>query len=162
MARKGNALSFLSGTLTQSGADAYIQLTLATALSGQTKVSYRMASLEIELPRVGAVDLSDQQFSITRKTYAAMPTSMYLEKSCIFYYRRQTMTPTSAGFAIYDRTIVRLWNDQDAPIIVEDPIYAQFDTNATTYTGTAYFRLGYWVDSISEVDRLTLVANSLS
>lgn len=160
MARKQQALSFLPFTLTQGSADAFIQASIATALTGLTKTAYRMALLEFEVPSIWN-DGRDLQLSLTRKSYAAMPTSMVLEKSNIFYWRR-FVSLTTSGAAMYDRVLRFTWTDDDAPIIVEDPIYAQLDSAATTASNVVYGRIGYWQDTISEVDRLTLIANSLS
>lgn len=162
MARKTQALSFLPFTLTQGGADAFVQASISTALTGQTKVAYRMASLEVELPLYIATAVNDMQFSITRKSFAAFPTSMILEKSMIHYYRRNVHVATAVGFEINDRVMTWRWSDDDAPIIVEDPLYAQLDSASTGLTSVLYGRIGYWLDTISEVDKLTLVANSLS
>lgn len=162
MARKTQALSYLPFTLTQGGADAFVQASIATALTGQTKVCYRMASLEIEFPSIAIGASADWQFSITRKSYAAMPTSPTIEKAMIHYFRRQQYAATAVGFVFDVRTMVWRWSDDDAPIIVEDPLYAQLDTATTSLTNVLYGRIGYWLDSISEVDKLTLVANSLS
>ena len=163
MARKTSALSFLPFTLTQSAADAYVQASIITALSGQTKVSYRLALFEIELPQIVVSGNSDYQVNLMRKSFAAMPVSPMLEKANIFSFRRGALFATSAGFIAPPERIMRwTWNDDDAPLIVEDPVYAQFDTALTALANVAYGRLGYWVDSISEVDRLTLIANSLS
>lgn len=163
MPRKTQALAYISGTLTQGSADAFVQLTIATALSGQTKTCYRLASLEFELGQVrSAASGADYQFVLTRKSYSALPTSPMLEKSMIYYTRLSTTQLTAVGFGYNDRTYTRTWSDDDAPIIVEDPIYAQLDSASTSVANVLYFRLGYWLDSISEVDRLQLVANSLS
>lgn len=160
MARKQQALSYLPFTLTQAGADGFIQATIATALSGLTKVSYRLAEIQLDLPRVSPIDQSNLQFSLTRKSFAAMPTS--LEKSLIWSWSIQSASQSAVGFAFFEKTKIFRFSDDDAPIIVEDPIYAQFKSALTTLTQTVTGRLGYWQDSISEVDRLTLVANSLS
>lgn len=162
MARKSQALAYLPFTLTQGSADAYIQASISTALTGLTKTAYRMASLEIELPSLAIGASSDWQFSLSRKSFAAMPTSMYIEKSCIWYYRRQQYVATAVGIVYDVRSMFWKWSDDDAPIIVEDPIYGQLDTSGTSLTNVLYGRIGYWIDSISEIDRLQLVANSLS
>ncbi len=162
MARKTQALSYFTATLTQGGADAFIQAAIATALSGQTKVAYRLASLEVEWPRFPQVDQANHQLSLTRKSFAAMSASMLLEKSTIFARTRQVVLATAVGTYAYDRTERFTWSDEDAPIIVEDPIYAQFDSAATALVNVCYIRLGYWQDTITELDKLSLVANSLS
>lgn len=162
MARKQQALSYLPFTLTQGSADAFVQVSIATALSGLTKTSYRMASLELEIPKRVVSDGSDYQISLTRKSYSAMPTSQIVEKSMIKYWRETSTSATAAGFMVLPRTLLFTWGDDDAPIIVEDPIYAQLDSASTSVANVVYGRIGYWQDSISEVDRLTLIANSLS
>lgn len=162
MARKGRALAYLTATLTQGGNDAFIQTSIATALTGQTRTVYRLASMEIEWPPFINSAGNDAQLSLTRKSFSALATSMVLEKSMIFYRRRTNMYSTAVGNVVYSRTELVTWSDDDAPVIVEDPIYAQLDTSGTSATNVAYIRLGYWLDSITEVDRLQLIANSLS
>lgn len=152
------ALSYLTATLTQGSADAFIQAQISTALSGQTKVCYRLRELLIQGPQAHGASVT-QELSLTRKSFAAMPTA--LEKSLIHRWSRSASFTTS-GLTMVESTIRLLWGEDDAPIIVEDPIYAQYDSATTSAASTIYIRLGYVTDSISEVDRLTLVANSLS
>lgn len=163
MPRKQQALSYFSLTLTQGSADAFVQASLATALTGQTKICYRLASLELELGQVrSAASGADYQVMLTRKSYAAFPTSPMLEKSMIYYTRLSTTQLTAVGFGYNDRVLVKTWGDDDAPIIVEDPIYMSLDSASTSVSNVVYVRLGYWQDSINELDKLTLVANSLA
>lgn len=156
------ALSYLSATLTQGGADAFAQTTIATALSGQTKTAYLLREICWEFTGVFGfhrADASEISLSLTRKSFAAMPT--LLEKAIISKWKR-TFGYATSGFAAGD-TVIRVPFDADeAPIIVEDPIYAQIDSTATTEVNVVVVRLGYQLVNISEVDRLTLVANSLS
>lgn len=164
MARKTQALAFLSTTLTQGSADAFVQVSMATALTGLTKTSYRLKTLEWEFGQAwSAASGADYQFNLSRKSYAAMPTSPMLEKSNIFAYRQGSIQLSAVGALLAPPRVGRyIWDDDDAPIIVEDPLYWQLDTASTSATNVVYVRAGYWVDSISEVDRLQLVANSLS
>ena len=160
MARKGRALAYLPFTLTQGANDAFVQAAISTALFGQTKTCYRLASIEFEFPLLSA-NAGDLQFALTRKSYAAFPVNMLLEKSAIYYTRRRSSFTTS-GLVMEELVLTKTWSDDDAPILVEDPLYVQYDSANTGATNIGYGRLGYWIDTISEVDRLQLVANSLS
>lgn len=163
MARKGAALSYLVATITQGSADAFVQASIATALTGLSKTAFRLKTIEIELGQARSVASgADYQFTLARKSYAAMPTSPMLEKANIFALRLGAAQASAVGFSFYDRIITHTYTDDDAPIIVEDPVYAQLDSASTSVANVLYVRLGYWQETISEVDRLTLIANSLS
>jgi len=159
MATATTALAYLSGAPLQGSADAFVQASISTALSGQTNVCYRMKELVFELPQVANANACDYQVTFTRKSFAAIPA--ITEKSLIFTFRRSVAFATS-GEAVYDRVFRFTWSDSDAPIIVEDPIYVQFDSATTSAANTLYWRIGYVIQSINATDRLQLIANSLS
>jgi hypothetical protein len=152
------ALSYLSAVLVQGGADAFIQAQIATALSGADGIAFRLREILLTASPAQAASASFE-FSLTRKSFAAMPT--LVEKSLITRFSRAASFTTS-GLFIVDTTLRIPYSEDDAPIIVEDPLYAQIDTATTGAAGTFYVRLGYTQEKISAVDRLTLIANSLS
>lgn len=152
------ALSYLYCTLTQGSADAFVQSQISTALTGLTTSCYRLRELLIQgaIPQAAS---ASWEITLSRKSMAAMPT--ILEPSVIHRWSRQASFTTS-GLALVESTIRIAWTEEEAPIIVEDPIYAQLDTATTSASNTVYLRLGYVLESISQVDRLTLIANSLA
>lgn len=164
MASKASALRFLYATLTQGSADAFIQANMATALSGQTKTAYRVREILIEWGVAGSSQGQGVfnggvwELCLTRKTQAAMP--VITDKSVIAKFKRASAITTS-GASILDTISRYVYSEDDDLIIVEDPVYWQLDTAGTALTNVAQVRVGYQEVSISEVDRLTLITNSL-
>lgn len=155
------ALSYLWTTLTQGSADAFIQATVSTGLFGQTKIAYRLREILLEFSSTQGVAGTSSQWevSLTRKSFAAMPTT--LEKSLIWKWKRSNVLVTS-GMVTADTAVRVTFQESDNILVVEDPIYAQLDSNGTSATNVVYLRLGYERVAVSDVDRLTLIANSLA
>lgn len=152
-------LKFIYVSATQGSADAFVQAQFSTGLSGQTATVGKIREILWEMPNLGAVNLASAEFSITTKTQAAMPT--LLDKSIIIRSKVQVNFGTS-GMAVYENVRRFTFQADDDLLFVSDPLYFQFDTNATAAVNTGYLRIGYTLEKISEVDRLTLLANSLS
>lgn len=161
MATNVVALSYFWTTLTQGSSDAFIQASVTTGLYGQTKVAYRVRELLFEFSSTGGVAGATAQLelALTRKSFGAMPTAA--EKSLIWKWKRSNVLVTS-GMVTANTAVREVFQESDNILLVEDPIYAQLDTNGTSATNTVYLRIGYERVSISDVDRLTLIANSLA
>lgn len=160
MATKADALSYLWTTLTQGSADAFVQASMATGLQGQTKAGYRIREVVLEGAGNSAFAQTGGTFEIScsRKSLAAMP--VLTEKSLIAKWKWINSFTTS-GLAVIQQTRREVFSDADNLIVVEDPFYWQLDSNGTSVASTVYVRVGYEIVTLSEVDRLTLIANSL-
>lgn len=152
------ALAYLVGTATQGGADAFVQSEVATALTGISTFAYRVRELIFEIPTLAGANLSNVEVCLTRRTKAAMPNIS--DRDVIAKFKRQTLFTTSGSqnFPMIERFT---YSEDDDLLIVEDPLYFQLDTNATSAANTAYVRIGYERVSISAVDRLTILTASL-
>lgn len=160
------ALSYLWGTATQGSADAFVQLSMATGLSGQTRTAYQIHEIMIEwgLAQVAASGAipgvtSLIELALTRKSLTAMP--VITEKSLIAKFGKQVSFTTS-GLSWASKVERYTYTEDDNLLVVEDPVYWQLDSVSTSLTIVAEVRIGYVPVSISDVDRLTLVANSLA
>jgi hypothetical protein len=150
-------LQFLWMSATQGSADAFVQSTVATGLYGQTKTAYLVRELVMEWP--AAVNAANWEFEIGIKTAAAM--SNMADKTLLFRFKRQSLFTTSGGqvFDLHQRFV---FSTDESFLFVSDPIYFRFDSNATSASNTAYLRMGYQQVTLNDVDRLSLLASSLS
>lgn len=152
------ALAYLVGSVTQGSNDAYAEAEIATALQGIGNVSFRVREILFELPFVLDGDGEDIQIALTRRTKTAMP--LITDRDVIAKYSRGVQLVTSG--VIVENGVVRFTYTEDDDVrIVEDPVYLQVDSTATAATNTVYCRIGYERASISAVDRLTLLTQSL-
>lgn len=145
----------LVGTATQGSADAFVSASVATALSGQTSRAFRVNFINFEFTNRPAAG-SDFEVALVRRDKTAMPTSYDVDVICKY---RQLYALTTSGAIMIDRT----W--QFTPtgdlLIVEDPIYLMIDSTSTSVSNNVVISLDYELVTISEVDRLTLLTQSL-
>lgn len=154
------ALKYLWTSLVQGGNDAFVQAQIATGLFGQTKTAYRVREIITEWSgTLGAGNAAQYEFALTRKSFAAMP--VLTDKSLIVKTKRIGSFTTS-GQAVIPQIERIIYSDLDNLLIVEDPVYAQLDSNASGATNTLLVRIGYEIVTLSDVDRLTLIAQSLA
>lgn len=156
----GQQLSYLYATLTQGGADAFVQATIATPLTSATSESCLLVrEILIEWPGVNPVSAGSFELALTRKSQSAMPLLTSTYQSLILKQMRRTGIVTSGGFIF--EALTRIGYDTDnGPRIVESNIYAQFDSNATGGTNTAYMRIGYTLENISIEDRNAILVST--
>lgn len=158
-----SVVAYLYATLTQGGADAFVQGSISTGLTGLNTTAYQLRELVIEYGVAGSGQgvssvTSNWEIAITRKSMTAMP--VITEKSVIAKFKR-SMSLTTSGAVIADTVARYTWDEDNGPLIVEDPFYAQLDTAATTAVNVVEMRFGYVQVKVSEVDRLQLITNSL-
>lgn len=153
------ALSYLVGSVTQGGNDAFAQAEIATALTGAGNIAFRVRELLFEVPAVMAGANSNIELCLTRRSKTAMP--VITDRDVIAKFKRQVII-AGAAFAATAENVMRLtFTEDDELLIVEDPVYLQIDSNAMVLTQTGYCRIGYERATISAVDRLTLLTQSL-
>jgi len=152
------ALAYLTGSVTQGSNDAFAQAEIATALQGISRTAFRIRELLFEFPGLGNANAVNIELALTRRTKAAMPNVN--DRDVIAKYRRQQVLLTS-GLINYETAPRFTFTEDDELLIVEDPIYFSIDSNATGASNVAYVRIGYERTNISDVDRLTLLTQSL-
>lgn len=151
-------LTYLWGTVTQGSADAFKESTIATGLAAGGGLCWRVHEIAWQFPPFIQASGQDISLSLTRKTMSAEPT--ILERSLISK-RKRYCNFTTSGEVTYEGIIIDKLLEQENLLIVEDTVYFQIDSSATTGTNTAYVRLGVTQEKISDVDRLSLVAAAL-
>lgn len=154
------ALSYLVGSATQGGADAYIEAEIATALSGNTTNAFQVREIVIQFPRAltAGATLQDMYAGLWRRTKAAFPNAN--DRDVIISHGIAADISTNGGID-YNWIVRFAFSEDDQLLVVEDPIYFGFDSTGTGATSTAYVRVGYTVERISAIDRLTLLTQSL-
>lgn len=153
------ALSYITGTVTQGGADAFAQAEVATALSGVTGRAFQVRTIEIELASGSLANGAISEVTLTRRTKTAIP--LITDRDVIVKAKFLSLLTTSGAIR---QDLVSRWSysEDDELLIVEDPLYLQIDGTSTSGTYSAYVRIGYTSVSISQVDRLTLLTQSLA
>lgn len=160
MAKNTPALR-LTFTAVQGSADAFVEVAVPTGLvsvGSGAKTGIRILEIAVEQSSFAEVD-SSYEVAATRKTMAAMPTSD--EPSLLFKSRKQVSITTSGSIFIPD--LVHRWQPQEAAniIIVEANVYIQLDSTGSSLTNAIYgYLLGEYV-TVTETERLQLVAQSL-
>lgn len=143
----------LFGTVTQGANDAFAQAAISTGLYGFTDRAFQVKRILYELPGYSATG-SNVEASLTRKSFAAMPT--LIQQSLIDRYKYSSLVATGVGFQLYVNVIEHLFAGDPGNIFVEDPIYLQIDSNGTAAANTALVVIEYDVISITLADRLAL------
>jgi hypothetical protein len=144
------------GSVTQGGNDAFAVNSIQTALSGQTRLAYDVKRIILETPRLAQGAAANWQVQLSRRTKAAIANITDVD---ILAYWYRYMHFTTSGSEIEERIIEQV--PQTRMLIVEDPIYLLIDSNGTSLAQTAYVAIEYDLVEISEVDRLTLLTESL-
>lgn len=152
------ALSYLTGSVTQGSNDAFAEGEIATALAGAGNFALRIRELLFEVPNNSQASGANVQVVLSRRSKSAMP--LITDRDVIAKFDRLYGITTS-GAVIYEKVIRFTFTEDDEVLIVEDPLYLDFDTASTSASSTAYVRIGYERVSISAVDRLTLLTQSL-
>lgn len=159
-------MSKISVLVTQGGADAFVEAQLATALDGIVDRAYRVneMSFEILTPATGfpfgAAAVMDFEIAVSRRTKAAMPNIEDVDLLKKFHFAAQILTAVGAT-PIFDAAPV--WQPRDGQdiLIVEDPLFVQLDSTGTGNAFAVRFLIDYEVVEIDQLDRLTLLTQSL-
>lgn len=151
------ALSYLTASVTQGSADAFAEAEMATALSGISNVAFRVRELIFEFSTVGSVS-SQMAIWLSRRTKTAQPKITDRDILALVHNSYQF---TTSGAAVRSFVHRYTYDEDDELLIVEDPLYLGIDSASTAQTLTGYCRVGYERVSISALDRLTLLTQSL-
>jgi len=144
--------------LTQGGADAFVQSSVLTGLSGRQ--AYNVRAIYVEFTNATFAGLaadSDISVAITRRSKTAMPL---LSDTDVIHKVALSFPIITSGGGYFPLVSVYI-PDIELPI-VEETIYAQLDSTATALTNTAVVRLELELDTMSDIDRLNLITRSLT
>ena len=151
------AQAYLVGTATQGSADAFVQSEIATALTGLSRVAFRVREILIEV--AGPITLSSEvSVAISRRTKAAMPS---VSDRDVIMKQQLVGKFSTSGLVVYPGVHRYTYDEDDEVLIVEDPLYLILDSTGTSIANVVNARIGYERASISDVDRLTLLTQSL-
>lgn len=159
-------LSYLYATLTQGGADAFVQASIATPFTGiSTGLAGRVKEILMEFgtSTQGAVAISAtsrEEVALTRKSLAAIPD--ITAPSLVVKVAKATNLSTNGGGIDTDIVHQILYTDENAPLMAESVWYAQLDSNNTAVVNVVKLRIGYEIVNISEETRLGIIAASLA
>lgn len=147
-------------TLTQGGADAFVQ---GSALTGiQARQAYRLDGLAFGFNNASLLAISSAQqwnimLTLTRRSKAALPELS--DTDVIFRHSLASLFLTS-GAATFPGDFY--WKPELEVPIVEDTIYAQLDSDGVGAAMTMIVRLDVTLDTMSDIDKLNLITRSLT
>lgn len=150
-------LNFIYTTLTQGGADAFVQNQIS--LPQQDGFALDLREVLIEWPRIGAAAAENFELAMTRKSFAAMPTIL---EAALIWKRKILVDFTTSGVYIFKDGIDLIQFATKQHLLVEANTYLQLDSNASSFTNIVRVRLGYDIVKISGLDRANLIATSLA
>lgn len=153
------ALKYLTATVTQGSNDAFAETEIPTGLAAVGNVAFRIRELVSEIPSLAATNAVEIEVALTRKTFAAMPS---VTERTLLYKRKIRVSLTTSGTFLEECVDRVKYDADDNLLIVEDPIYLSVDSNATSASNSVRIRIGYEQIRISEVDRLQLIAQTLT
>lgn len=146
----------LSVATVESAANTFTDGSQVTGLEGQTNRGYRILEASWEFDAALVVASGDEiNFALCRQAKTAMPLVTDVD---VLYKFSQFMISAAA----YVSTNIVEWKPTREIIIVEDPIHLVVQGTSLASALTISGEIFYEVVSISEIDRLTLLTQSLS
>jgi hypothetical protein len=153
------ALTPLVIALTSGSADAFVQGSVLTGLSGRQAYNLRAISWELVNPQAGSLaNNSEISFSITRRSKTAIPL---ISDTDVIWKKRLDFKVTTSGAITFISAGSEAIALQEIPL-VEETLYAQLDSSSLGYAASVVLRLDVEVDTMSDIDRLNLIARSLT
>lgn len=150
----------LTISATQGAADAFVQGSVLTGLTGRQAYNIRTLELEIATANSFAVDQSEIEVSLSRRSKTAIPT--IADPDVIWRWRYQARAAGAAYLTVYTKVFSVIFPvDFELPV-VEETLYMQLDSTLSGFTNTAIVRMGVELDTMSDIDRLNLIARSLT
>lgn len=156
MAAKATPYKYLKGSVVQGSADAFVQGSVSTGLSGEEKKALRVKSLVIRRPSMVA-DAANLQIAFSRKSLSAFPV---LSDRHVCFMHEETVELTTSGAWIQPVTLRWRFAEDDF-LIVEDPIYFVVDSASTSAANTVYYELACEECTINENDRWEMLVSAL-
>jgi hypothetical protein len=149
----------LSVSVTQGGADAFVQASMQTGLEGQVRQAFKILQASWEWTNNGlpsSASPTNLEIAISRRTKAAMPL---ISDNDVIYKWLMGWRVLTSGIAVYEG--IQRWQPMGDVFIVEDPVYIQVDSAATAQANNIVLRIDYDIVTLTELERLTLLTQSL-
>lgn len=152
------AIKFLSTITTQGGADAFVQSEFPTGVNGLNQ-GLRIRGFDIVMPSYAEVD-SDYAIQFARRSGDGALMA-YNDRRLIAQVI-DVVKLTTSGLVIQER-VKRFQIPRDFElIIVEDPCYILCDSSGSGSANAFSFRLYYELVKLSDLEKQTLLAESLN
>lgn len=156
MAQGRNVARYFSATATQGSADAFVQASIDTGIIPADGVGLRVVTMEVVHGTLSAVSADgDIQWSVTRDTKTAV--TGYNDDDSILYDGVWWALTTSGQIS---GQLLHRYPQVEGVFIVEPTIYFQLDSAATGAQNTAFLRIYYEEQRLSEVDILRILNNA--
>lgn len=154
------ALRYLYATATQGSADAFVQTSISTALSGLTREVLDIRELVIGWPALSVATIAGARvaMALTRVSFAA--ECQINDLGVVMKWDRINRFTTSGHG--WGPLVERFTFGEGELLLAEDPIYFQLDSDATSASNVARIRIGYEIARVTEVERLALRLDSLA
>ena len=158
MAQRGsNILRFLTITMTQGSADAFIEGSADTGIVPEDGVALEIVRAEIAFSTVLEAVSADFDIIWTLSRDTKVAVAGYGDNDSLLYDGISGSLTTSGQLLIPLR---HNYPDMSGVYLVENTVYGQLDSNATGLTLTARWRLWYREVAVSEIDILRILNNS--
>ena len=146
-------------SMTQGSADAFVQGSVLTGISGRQAYNVRRFALQLVNAAALSAIAADYEITvaITRRSKTAIPN---ISDSDVIWMSSFYVAATTSG-VVYVPAYTEFTPDYETPI-VEETIYAQLDSTATGVAVNAIVRLEVDIDTMSDIDRLNLITRSLT
>lgn len=150
------SLKWLSASVTQGSNDAFAETEFSTGLSNVTRQAFRIRCIEFLAPALPGVD-SVVQLCLRRNSAAALT----FNGQAIIAGMQRWAEFTTSGMTTQEQYPNRQLFEKDMEfLIVEEALYFQIDSNATSATNSALVRIAYETRSITENERLAIQAQT--
>lgn len=153
------ALNFLSASITQGSADAFVTTDISTPV-GQGALNLAMAIREILIERpTAAANAAVIEMALSRASApAAIPALTALG---LIFRRRYDSYFTTSG-ATNQQAVEMIKYDEKEILVVESTISWSLDSATTSASNNAKIRIGYELVKVSENEFLNLRLNALA
>lgn len=149
--------SYLLASAVEGSADAFAETTIVTGLSLIGNLCYQLRGIWWNHTTLKAVDATALYLSLTRRTKTAIANMT--DPDCIWILRTNVELATSGAFAT---PFAGYYSFADNPTyIVEDNLYLQIDSDATTVVNSANIRLEYDIVRITDSERNSLLSRTV-
>lgn len=149
-----NIAKYLSATLTQGSADAFVEAAITTNLVPADGYAFKVSHIAYDGLLQAGVNNSYCEFAISRDTKTAVPH--YDDPDTLFYFKRRAVFATS-GLSL--ENVSDVLTLQNGIYIVEPTIYVDMDSSATAAVQTMNIRIYYEEVKLTEVEILRLLNN---
>ena len=148
-------------TPTTGAADAFISGSVLTGLTGRQAYNVRKFQFEIINPAtvVGIGADGELQFAVSRRSKTSMPN---LSDSDVLWKGGFIFALTTSGIAVIPSVIEYAVPESLEIPIVEETLYAYIDSTSLGLVVAGVFRLEVVLDTMADIDRLNLIARSLT